>query len=267
MKATIAIQMTCIPEQELLEERYALEELGITPIWYGLIPFADEITNSEEFVNYDRVVPFGTVKLLKLWMERKLPPQCVIFYDHAKFDQHFYAGAVGPHLLNYPAKYYKLGDVKDQELDRPVFVKPTHDLKAFGGLVVHSGHTIGQEVYGRMHDSALTDEEEILVADVRDDITREYRNFVVGGELVDSCIYKIGSRVTYEPMTAEEREQIVAYFKNTKHAYQPGDTYVVDYARLENGDFKIIEFNDIHCSGMYCIDRRKLFKAIMERIS
>src|SRR5574343_578049 len=87
---TIAIQLNHTREAELLEYKYALEEIGVEPIYYGLIPFSHDVTGAEDFSKYEAVIPFGTIKLLMLWQGGFLPPNVKIIYDEAKFDQSNY---------------------------------------------------------------------------------------------------------------------------------------------------------------------------------
>lgn len=264
MKKNFAIQLNHIQEKELLEDKLALDEIGFTdPIYYGLIPFSDEISGAERFDDYDVVIPYGTVKLIKLWQKGLLPKSTKIFYDEPRFDQRSYKDALGRLLLNHRAVYSTLGEVKDIPVQTHTFIKPTRDLKAFAGIVVDRGRTPGEEIFSRPQSSDLSDDEPILMAPLRN-VVREYRNFVVGGKLIDSAVYKINDRVTYEVPTTEERRCIDDFFKEVQSRYEPLDTYVVDFAKMVSGDMTVIEYNCFNCAGMYCVDRRKIFKAVID---
>jgi hypothetical protein len=179
---TIAIQLNHTKDNELLEDKYALEEIGVEPIYYGLFPFSNDVTGTEDFSKYESVIPFGTVKLLILWQGGFLPPNTKIIYDEARFDQANYKNALSAHLLNHDAVYTTLDRVKDVPVNWPTFIKPTRDLKAFAGVIVEQDRTPGEEIFSQMQCTFLKDDEPVLMAPLKK-IKREYRNFVVNGEI------------------------------------------------------------------------------------
>ena len=266
-KVNVALQLTNIREDELFEYQLSLGEIGVKdPIYYGMIPFSDEITGIENCAKYSAIVPFGAVKLIRLWQRGLVPPNFKVFYDEQRFDQLQYATALDWLLLNGEASYHTLGSVKDIPVKEEIFIKPTRDLKAFAGIIVEAGRTPGEEIFSRPQDSSLTDDEIVLIAPFRR-ISREYRNFVVGGKLIDSSIYKIGSKITYEVPSNEERKMLQSFFEVVASKYSPIDTYVVDFAMLENGEMTVIEYNCFNCAGMYSVDRRKVFKAVIDHVA
>jgi len=262
---TIAIQLNYTKEGELLEHRAALKSLGIEPIYYGLIPFSTEVTAAEEFEQYDKVIPFGSIKLIKLWLSGHFPLNVKIFYDVERFDQRYYGPKLGKLLLNYDAKYSTLGKVGDITVSTPMFIKPTSDLKAFAGLIVEREQTPREAIYSVQVDSSLTDNESILIAPLKD-IEKEYRCFVVDDALVSASGYKVGSKVQYAATTPDETEQLQVFLHQVQRKYTPAQAYVVDFALLANGEMKVIEYNCIHCAGMCAVDRKLVFKALMETL-
>src|SRR5690349_15928072 len=151
MKLNFAIQLNHTREEELLEYQMALREVGYPdPIYYGLIPFSNEITDAERFDDYDVVVPHGTVKLIKLWQNGLMPRSTKIFYHEPSFDQFNYSRLLPTYLLlNGEAIYTTLGRIKDSVLNyrKPMFIKPTRDLKAFAGVIIEGGQTPGEEIF------------------------------------------------------------------------------------------------------------------------
>jgi hypothetical protein len=264
MKVGIAIQLNHTREEELLEFQMSLREIGVEPIYYGLIPFCDDVTGTEGFADYDVIVPYGTVKLIRLWQKGLMPKGTKVFYAEQAFDQFNYSLRLPKRmLLNGEAKFSTLGKIKDTVFRWPIFAKPTRDLKAFAGVIVEPGRTIGEEVYGRPQDSSLTEDEVVLYGPLKN-IIKEFRNFVVDSKIVDSSIYKIGSKVTYEVPSEDERAMIAEFFEEVIQYYEPHDVYVVDFALLDTGKMVVIEYNCLNCAGMYSVDRRKVFKAIID---
>lgn len=266
-KLGFAIQLNCNSDTELLETQMALREIGVEPIFFGIIPFTTQVAGTEAFANYDKVVCFGSVKLIRLVEGGHMPPNSIIFYNEDDFDQLMYSKYFPDGiLLNENAVYGKFGFLKDRPMSAVSFVKPSKDLKAFPGMVIEQGKTIAEEVFSRQVCSSFSenpDDEIVLIAPLKN-IKKEFRNFVVNGEIIDSSVYKIGSKITYEIPTAEEREQICEFFNELKKHYEPHGSYVADFALLEDGSWKLIEYNCINCAGMYAVDRRKVFKAILD---
>ena len=269
-KIGAAAQLNHTRDEELFEYQMTFRELGLEPIFFGIIPFTTETTGTEPFSEYDKVMVMGSVKIIDLWLKGFLPKESAIFYDEEKFDQLIYSRYFPKELmLNGEAAYGKFGFMKDRPMSVASFVKPSKDLKAFPGLIIEKGRTIAEEVFSRQVSSAFSenaDDEVVLVAPLKD-IKKEYRNFVVDGKIVDSSIYKIGPKVTYEVPTQEERAEIQAFFDVIKELYQPHDNYVVDFALLEDDTWNLIEYNCFNCAGMYATDRRKIFKAVMEYLN
>ena len=267
MKIGVGIQLNCTREEELLEFQMALREVGVDPIYFGIIPFTTEMTGIEDFAKYDKVIMHGSVKVIDLWQKGFLPREAVVWYDEEHFDQFFYSLHIPNNLLlNGEARFSTFGKMKDLPMKEDSFVKPSKDLKAFAGIIVPKGKTIYEEVFSHQLSSSFSenpDDEVIIVAPLKE-IKKEYRNFVVNGKIVDSSIYKIGSKITYEVPTQEEREQLKAFLEVLKTHYEPLCNYVADFALLEDGTWNLIEYNCINCAGMYAVDRRKIFNALIE---
>lgn len=266
MKIGVGIQLNCTREEELLEFQMSLREIGIDPIYFGIIPFTTEMTGIEDFANYDKVIMHGSVKVIDLWQKGFLPREAVVWYDEDMFNQLFYSRIIPKDLLlNGHATFGKFGYLKDFPMKEEMFVKPSKDLKAFAGLIVPKGKTIYEEVYSHQLSSNFSenpDDEVIMISPLRK-IEKEYRNFVVNGKIVDSSIYKIGSKITYEVPTDFERQQLNEFLEVLTDYYEPHSAYVADFAKLEDGSLVLIEYNCINCAGMYAVDRRKVFNALI----
>jgi len=260
---TIAIQITNIREEDLLADKEALQSIGVDPICFGLIPFENEIIQAKDFERFDEVIPFGSVKIVRLWKAGHLPANAKIFYGcYDNFDQRFYSGKLRTLLLNFPAGYCRLGEIKERLFGGSAFVKPVNDLKAFAGIIVAEGERISDRLAAGTQDSSLTDNEPILVAPLRP-IIREYRSFIVDGRVIDSCAYKFGGMVKWAAASQDEKAELLAYHEEVSEKYRPGRTYVMDTARLPSGELKVIEYNCLNCSGKYACDRAAIYRSVL----
>lgn len=60
-----------------------------------------------------------------------------------------------------------------------------------------------------------------------------------------------------------ERVDIKNYFKLIRAMYQPHETYVVDFARLVTGGYKVIEYNCFNCAGAYVVNLCKVINSLL----
>lgn len=266
-KVGVAIQLNHTREEELHTFKASLQSIGVEPIFYGLIPFSDEVTGAEPFADYDQVIAYGSTKLIRLWQKGVMPKGTTLFYHEPSFDQFNYTRLIPKKLLlNGDAMFTTLGRIKDTSFGRQVFIKPTRDLKAFAGLFVEKGRTPAEVIFSFPQDSSLTDDETVLVAPMQH-IVKEFRCFVVDGKIIDTSIYKVGSKVIYVVPTEHERQMVADFFKEVSAHYEPHHAYVVDFALLESGKMVLIEYNCLNCSGMYTVDKSKVFSALIEHVS
>jgi hypothetical protein len=159
--------------------------------------------------------------------------------------------------LAYNAKYFH-GD------DAVVFIRPVHDTKVFAGTVmsvpeitewVHKVCELEEDDGSSL--TALTD---VIMSEPKD-ISREWRNWVVGGKIVSSSLYKRGNRVIYaEGIDAPALEFAEAMIK----IWNPADAYVLDICELGDGSYRIVEAQCINAAGFYAGDVQKIVAAIAE---
>lgn len=262
MTATIAIQDVLVPHVEVVKDLAACAAVGIKPIQFGLIPFSDEVTLNEPD---DRpAIPFGSTKLVRLWLDGKLPKGWTIFYDEQAFDQRHWGTIISDLALNSGARPSCYGAMKDRQAPTRSFVKPATDLKQFAGLLLEEGETLAARLSLQTTDMHLTDDTPVIVAPFQEIVT-EFRCFVrasdVGNaEIIEIGRYKTLGRSDQSKPNEQEFDKIRAVVSATR--YDPAPFYVVDVAILQDGSAKIVEYNCINCSGRYGIDRGKLFQAL-----
>lgn len=265
MKNTIAIQISSREDSELLKDKQALDVLGIVPIWYGLIPFSDEVINADQFEHYDSIITLGSVKLVKLFLQDKLPKNAKVFYEEPKFDQRYYGRPLDTHLLNHMEFVWKFGEIKDIKYNHRKFMKPVNDLKAFPGVIVDPNKSLSETLENFIIDSSLSDEEPVIIADYRE-IDIEYRIFVVDNNFIDCSIYKECGIIKHKRPNEYQVEYLKQFHEKISKLYAPHKHYVMDVAELPSGDFKVIEYNCINCSGMYTVDRKLVYNALLNSL-
>lgn len=183
-----------------------------------------------------------------------------IFHDMEKFDQEYYSNLNLP-LLNDNSIFLKMNESLDLSFDEPKFIKPSTDMKPFAGGIIPSGQTIKDFVTNQRYNACYVDET-LMVSDCID-IVSEYRFFVVDGKAVTGSLYKLGDKVT----TSEDvPSDLFTFVEDLDKQYRPHDVYTVDIAILENGEYRIVEYNGWNFSGSYKCDLEKTFKAINDYV-
>lgn len=256
MKPLFAVQITHRHDEDLKLTVDALEADGLDWINYGMIPFTDEITNLDAFPTDRLVVPLGGTKLVDMYLRGKLPGNWRVCYSHQHFDQLYSAGIYGEEMLNLQySSTIRYDNVRSQVFDRDVFIKPTNDLKAFAGMILPMGKTLDQALAEQTH-QPIADDQSILVSKVKQ-LGREFRLFIVDGELIDASEYRNRGVVKAKTVSPQDGGVLYDYFQAVKKPDAPA-LYCMDVAEVfeEHGhDLRIVELNCFHASGMYTVDR------------
>ena len=96
------------------------------------------------------------------------------------------------------------------------------------------------------------------------DIQQEVRCWVVGGKVVTTSLYKMGSRVVYE--NYDHQTEYWDYAQSMVDKYQPAEAFVIDIA-LADDKLRIIEVNNINCAGFYHCNMNKLIEALVTSLN
>lgn len=247
-----------------------LESMGNTWSDFGLIPFTTELTNWENipaepvFMHTStkgvRILTEGTATPTEIFagaseeQAQQLFDRCKagIFYDTNRFDMAEYLPHLRRHMVNGNAKFVKLEELMSMKFSRPMFVKPTSDLKLFtGGILpadtLFSDYIEQQTIDGLFHKSM---DSTALVGDLVE-LLAEYRFFVVAGKVVSWSQYrKFGKQAWVRDIP----QYVVDAAKNMARIYSPARCFTMDLAITGNLELRIVEYNCINCSGHYEAD-------------
>jgi hypothetical protein len=172
-------------------------------------------------------------------------------------------------MLNADAKVCPFEHVPFQE--RPFFLRPVHDTKAFTGLVLDWGQytewlegirrcpELADPVYDPLGVNLLTLSTPVMVCSKKE-IYSETRCWVVEGRVRTSSQYKIGTIKRHQ--SPEMTDPGVIEFVESLDWY-PNECHVMDIADTPDG-LKIIEVNNFNSAGFYKGDMQKVIGAIQE---
>lgn len=218
-----------------------------------VIPFAHELVPD---VDYDEpVVVMGSNTLVKIAKAKKWTPGA---WTAKGFDYRKWKKNLGKHLLNYESEVVRFGDVVPP-LFEEFFIRPIHDFKEFAGIVITPENFVAWQEKAVSYGDTLNEDTLVAMSPVQS-IQREYRFFVVNGEVVTGSLYKIGGTVRSDPLVEKE---VTDFVYQIMKIWEPDICYVIDIAQTENG-MRVIEYNNINSSGFYACDTQKIVRAISE---
>lgn len=239
----------------------ALERLEIAYSWHKVVPFVGDLIPEPDIIDRGSVILFGSYTLWRYAEAHALKPG--VF----KIAPFLYEAAWHEHLLNGTnARVLTLRDVPDQLADdgQAWFLRPVDDSKAEPGSVKSASDII------KLATTVLTlDENDIPRGSLRHDtqlmlcqpahILKEWRLWIVNGEIVTHSLYKEGARVVYRPDIDDDALQFAQHMVDLNPSYSPA--YVMDICRTQDG-LRLLETNCLNAAGFYAADLLKLAIAI-----
>ncbi len=202
-------------------------------------------------VEYDgKVYVCGAMKLARIARDKGWVPGSFL-NENFTFDR--WHTALGDELLNAQMTTGQLSKVAAPAAGE-FFIRPAEDNKAFDGMVIDS-----EMLADWRRDPAKSGLHalEVIVAPVKT-IYREYRLFIVHGEVVTGSVYKAGGK---PQLSSDVEDDVLAYARGIIARWTPADAFVMDVAMCPGG-LKVIEFNNINSSGFYASDVARYAHAI-----
>lgn len=237
----------------------ALDRLGIAYTFHKVVPFVGELMPAPEIADPSSVVLYGSYSLWRTAEANGWKPG--VF----RIDPFIEQDVWHPYLLNGKVRQLTVREAAELPRDETLhFVRPVSDSKEFAGTVMTSAELVKtaegvlalseDEIPGGSlrHDTAL-----LLAEPVR--ILREWRCWVVEGEVVTWSLYKEGSRVVYRAEIDDDALGFARKMASLHPTYSPA--YVIDVCRTEDG-LKVIETNCINAAGFYAADLVRLAAAV-----
>lgn len=270
MKPVFAIQVTGRHNEEIQKTVEGLERAGLEWIDFGLIPFTKDITNLDAFPKDRPVIPIAGTKIIDMYTQGLIPKNWQVFYDVEEFDQSWYGQVYGDYLLNRDARYVPFGSIADQVQPTTRFMKPVNDLKAFAGLIVEEGQTLRQALEAQT--TQPIDDADLVVSAPVQRLGREWRMFIVNGEVIDISEYRDRGHTQAKVTDEKTKNMLRCMFPSVPMLQRKISTYVMDVCEVfpyshsgspeQSGrEFRIVELNCFNCSGLYKVDVAKVYGA------
>jgi hypothetical protein len=258
----LAFDASCYADKdEIVKISDACKSISYEPHWFSFPPFSLEL-NISSFSLQKPTYLLGSTKLLQCG---RLPNNAILDYEAVSFQQHLISRmhSIRSLLLNGEAEYFRWADVKNTTFKTNVFIKPSAASKVFPGFVCPAGSVVMEELQ-RLHilDQVINDRMEILVDSVKS-ILSEYRAFVVNEEIIDITRSHLHGKLNPSRIDYTEIFQLlIGFITRSFNHYMPSKNFVIDVC-IQDGAFKIVEYNPLCCSGMYLHKRALIYKALL----
>lgn len=239
--------------QRLLD---TLERLGLPHSLHKVVPFVGDLSPEPEIPKGGRVIVMGSYSMAKNARRRGWSPGS---FDSINLDYERQVPHWGDRMLNSDALVCRFADVPEQPV--PFFIRPTLDSKSFSGMVTDwpSFYEWQQRVLDLGADNGGTlDGDTLVQVCSKKVIYREYRLWVIKGQVVTASLYKEGTRVRY---SEQVDEAVIAYGEETAHLWSPDEAYVLDIADTPDG-LRVLEAGCLNAAGFYAADMQKLVMAL-----
>jgi hypothetical protein len=248
-----------IQENTFREENYNIlvETLDRFNLPYEIVKVRPFLEDFDFKTDRKDVFCFGSVKMSRLAKKYEWYPGSLLNENH---DYRVYSKFYKENLLNFDSKIQKFGDEIDLDI---FFARPCEDTKTFTGKVFDqfSWKEFKDDFFKSGQESTLKNETEIQISSVKN-ITKEFRFWIVGEEVVTGSLYRMGSWINRSNIIDDGA---LEFCKKMAKIYQLADAFVMDICEvIINGmrEYKIIECGCINSAGFYMANMPKLIEAI-----
>jgi hypothetical protein len=217
------------------------------------IPFTQELIGLEQIDPNQPALIYGSTQIVEK-VARRSGHQVLTFWGADWFDPSKWCGKRDD-LLNPEVKTVTARELRANWVSEATFIKSV-DVKKVTGMVLEADKD-DHDTWLIEHSDLDGDDLIITAPVVR--IEREWRFFVLEGKVVTGSTYRRDGykvrRHTVSPAAWAAADLAV-------QKWMPSPNIVIDIARTWGGEYKVIEFNCLSCSGFYSSDVPKLVEAL-----
>jgi hypothetical protein len=250
------IQNNLIAENDLKQVQNACKNNGIDFEEVTVIPFVEELPKFK--VDPENIYYGSTTFISNLY--KQLKPKGV-FFDPDKFLISNYIKQWGIHMLNSGAEITTLHEFVKQQHDNDddFFIRPNADNKAFDGQVLKfDAIKKWRENIVQFDNLDPLIDMEIVVGEPYN-LKKEWRNFIVNGEIVSSSLYRENFKL--KKSATDIPESMLNFVNERIKEYQPASAFAMDVALCGDEHF-IIECGCINSVGFYHGNIEKIVLAL-----
>lgn len=218
-------------------------------------PFTNEVQGLPSNYKHLPCVIYGTVNFVRWGMKKKIPG----IWWNSNFNFEVQLPIFGEHMLNSDSEIHMFGSIPRYEGER--FIRPVDDGKSFPGSIVSWEKLVGWQERLEYFNGAEVKPTTLVQVSKYKHIHREYRFFAVDQKIITGSLY-VQDGFLKKRGLIEEDDVVVNYAQEMISRWTPDRVTTIDICVLQNGDMKIIEFNNANGAGLYGSDKHKFVKAI-----
>lgn len=216
-----------------------------------------EVTELPDLLVSDpnNVFVFGGVKMARIAHLNNWKPGSMFNenHDYSVYSQHY-----KENLLNCDSIVQPIS--KQIDWDRlEYFIRPTQDSKSFTGKVFNKIEW-EEFIENQLHNyrSESFNEATLIQIAIPKLIYKEYRFWVVNGEIVTGSSYPVNFNIDYiDPI----EDSAVEFAQRMVDTFQIAKAFVIDVCLTDNG-WKIVELNCINHAGFYKSNIGKIIESL-----
>ncbi len=244
------IQKNTFNEPNYINLINAIERNNLSYEIVDVLPFVEDF---DFLTNRKDVFCFGAVKMSRLAKKYDWNPGSLLNENH---DYRIYSKYYKDNLLNWDSKIQKFDEPIDIDL---FFARPCEDTKTFTGKIfsIQEWNEFKKRHNDGKYTSSLNSDTAIQISSVKD-ITKEFRFWIVNGEVITGSLYRMGSWINY---SENVDDGALEFCKKMVKIYTLADAFVMDICEVD-GDYKIIECGCINSAGFYKANMSKLIESL-----
>ncbi len=236
-----------------------LEKFEIPHDLVKVIPFVGETIPD---VNPEgKIFVIGSMSMHRVAKRKGWDPGVIMIPDMLEVATHW-----KHYLLNSEYTVGAIGTLNAEvEFPEPMFIRPYDDSKAFNGTIMDAEDFADmQRNLTRVASDKPTCslDTQVIISPLKE-ILREYRFFIVDGEVATGSMYKRGGKVLYSDELDGALDFVKEFLK--VETWRPAKAFVLDVAMVPSG-YDIIEINNLNSAGFYASDIQKLVMAIEDKL-
>ena len=242
--------------------RDTCKNLGIDFESVKVIPFSPDLPG---FTVDDKInVYYGQITFINNVYNQLGKPKGVFFNNN--FSMQKYISVWGDYMINSEAKLTTFKELSSEGHDKESlwFIRPDADDKSFAGQVMSFGDIVDWRSRMQQFDNVILDENTKIVVSPPYNIRKEWRNYIIGGKVITSSLYRKDFRLNKSRQDCPE--DMIKFVEDRCKEFMPHDLFVMDIA-LCGGEYYIIECGGMNSCGFYDCDVPLLVEKISEFIS
>lgn len=211
------------------------------------------------------LVFFGSLNTIRDLQDLDRMPPPLVWCDWESLSCHTYYAKYGKYLIQEEYGFYPFAEIprikdflyKTYGFKNKIFMRPDTGDKSFTGTV------IGEPEFEYQYKiaQARSKNTDLCVVSKPTLIHSEYRFVIANRKVVAGSLYRIGGMLL---PNKEYPEEAAALAEEIATVWSPHPIFVIDIAKLRNGEYRLMEIGMINGAGLYCCDARSIIGATAE---